>query len=212
MSYIEKIGNSISNKSKDIVQKAKDASEVSSLNSIIKNETQKIELNYKMMGKLYFEKYGSAPADDFASAVNAIRASMEKISQTQEMIKKIKVRRCCPTCMTPFKSGSAFCAKCGTKLVQEPCVVMCYSCGAQLMPGAQFCKNCGTRQMMADNFNQPYMQPVNAVPVNPVPVNAVPVAPEISEQPVTMKKVCPSCGAVSEDDLAAFCNDCGAKI
>lgn len=196
MSYFEKIGSSISNKSKDIVRKAKDASEVSSLNSIIKNENQKIELNYKMMGKLYFDKYGSAPADDFASAITAIKESMDKIAETQEMIKKIKGRRCCPACMTPFKTGSLFCAKCGTKLAQEQSEIVCFNCGNLLGANAQFCNKCGTMLSNQETDIQSSPQAVNA----------------ITTEVVSQKKKCPSCGAVSEDELAAFCNDCGTKI
>ncbi len=201
MSYFERIGSNISNKSKELVQKAKDASEVSSLNSIIRNETQKIELNYKMIGKLYFEKYGHAPADDFSDAVSSIRESMEKITQTQEMIKKIKIRRCCPNCMAPFKSGSLFCAKCGTKLAIEQKNTLCFKCGAPIYEGAQFCEVCGVKLSDCDKA------PEN-VPEQVIAIEEKPVQPEAKAE----KKVCPSCGAVSDDELAVFCNDCGTKI
>lgn len=206
MSYFEKIGNSISSKSKEIVQKAKDASEVSSLNSIIKTETQKIELNYKMMGKLYFEKYGSAPAEEFSEAVNAIKESTMKISQTQEMIKKIKTKRCCPNCMAPFKNGSQFCSKCGTKLVIEQempkTADVCPSCGAKAYEGALFCEVCGTKLDGTENTVKAEEPKALAVAEETVDVKS-------EEQE---NKICPSCGAVSEDKLALFCNDCGAKL
>ena len=90
MSVFSNIGKNISNKGKEISRKAKVMSETSSLNNIIKGEECKIDTQYKLMGKMYFEKYGSSPEQEFSPAIEAIKNSMEKINETKQEIIKIK--------------------------------------------------------------------------------------------------------------------------
>ncbi len=91
MSVFSNIGKNISNKGKEISRKAKVMSETSSLNNIIKGEECKIDTQYKLMGNMYFEKYGSSPEQEFSPAIEAIKNSMEKINETKQEIIKIKV-------------------------------------------------------------------------------------------------------------------------
>lgn len=241
MSYFEKIGNTISSKTRELSQKAKAFSETSSLNNIIKAEQQKIDINYKMMGKLYFEKYGNCPAEEFSESVNAVKASLKKISQTQEQIDKIRKRNCCPECGAPFKSDAVFCSKCGAKVKEEkpqPQAVKCPNCGNRLDEGALFCDSCGTKidaeiplpemPEEAGIVESVTVQPEEIQPVQeesetvePVTVQPVPEESEtvetVSTQPVqseeqSLVKKCPSCGEVSDDPQALFCNSCGAKL
>ena len=93
MSCFEKIGNTITNKSKELASKAKTVSETSSLNNIIRTEERKIDTHYKMMGKIYFEKFGNSPDEEFLSSVEAINMSMAKIEETKNEITKIKNRK-----------------------------------------------------------------------------------------------------------------------
>lgn len=226
MSYFEKIGNTISSKTRELSQKAKAFSETSSLNNIIKAEQQKIDINYKMMGKLYFEKYGNCPAEEFSESVNAVKASLKKISQTQEQIDKIRKRNCCPECGAPFKSDAVFCSKCGAKVKEEkpqPQAVKCPNCGNRLDEGALFCDSCGTK--IDAEIPLPEMPEeagiVESVTVQPEEIQPVQEESEtveiVSTQPVqseeqSLVKKCPSCGEVSDDPQALFCNSCGAKL
>lgn len=147
MSYFEKIGNTISAKSKEIAKKAKDASETNSLNNVIRAEQNKIDTNYKMIGKLYFEKYGDSLSEEFSAPVDAVKASQKKIAETRDQIIKIKSRNCCPNCNTSFKTGSVFCSKCGTKVKEDKPVFeenKCVNCGNTLNQDDVFCDVCGT--------------------------------------------------------------------
>ena len=153
MSVFSNIGKNISNKGKEISRKAKVMSETSSLNNIIKGEECKIDTQYKLMGKMYFEKYGSSPEQEFSPAIEAIKNSMEKINETKQEIIKIKSQFCCPECGTPFKNDAVFCSKCGTKLpekakpqsVVSPQSKKCSNCGNVLDAEAIFCNVCGTK-------------------------------------------------------------------
>lgn len=153
MSVFSNIGKNISNKGKEISRKAKIMSETSSLNNIIKGEECKIDTQYKLMGKMYFDKYSSSPEQEFVPAIEAIKNSMEKINETKQEIIKIRSQFCCPECGTAFKNDAVFCSKCGAKLPEKqksqpavsPQPKKCSNCGNLMDPEAIFCNVCGTK-------------------------------------------------------------------
>ena len=172
MSVFKNIGKSISNKSREISQKAKIMSETSSLNNIIKGEECKIDSQYKLIGKMYFEKYGESPSEEFQPAIDAIKKSIEKIGETKEEIIKIKSRFCCPSCGTPFKNDAVFCSKCGTRLPEKPKAKqpiqpkqkLCANCGNILEEGAVFCNICGTKLVEINNNTEAVNEALQSVP------------------------------------------------
>ncbi len=153
MSVVSDFGKKVSGKAKEISQKAKIMSETNSLNNIVKGEECKIDFQYKTIGKLYVEKFGENPDADFAEAIEAIKASKEKIEQTKQEIAKIRSRYNCPACGEPFKNGAVFCSKCGEKLpeiVEEVPAIpdnaqKCCKCGNILKKEALFCNVCGNK-------------------------------------------------------------------
>lgn len=153
MSVVSNFGKKVSGKAKEFSQKAKIMSETNSLNNIIKGENCKIDFQYKTIGKLYVEKFGSNPDPDFLEAIEIINASKEKIEQTNQEIIKIKSRFNCPACGEPFKNGALFCSKCGEKLpeIKEEAPAVpdnaqkCAKCGNVLKKDALFCNVCGNK-------------------------------------------------------------------
>ena len=57
----------------------------------------------------------------------------------------------CPSCNAIVEKGQKFCTSCGSKLPENPKVVVedsenvkkCSNCGAELKQGAKFCTECG---------------------------------------------------------------------
>ncbi|MGN1481061.1 zinc ribbon domain-containing protein [Porcipelethomonas sp.] len=203
MSVFKNIGKSISNKSKEISQKAKIMSETSSLNNIIKGEECKIDSQYKLIGKMYFENYGENPSEEFKPAIDAIKSSIVKIGETKEEIIKIKSRFCCPSCGTPFKNDAIFCSKCGTRLPEKPKgkqpaeskQTICSNCGNILEEGAMFCNICGTKfeekTDCQDTVNEITVQPDVKETVENIPAPAVAEEKEeekavVTEEPVNI--------------------------
>lgn len=181
MSVFSNIGKSISNKGKEISKKAKVMSETSSLNNIIKGEECKIDTQYKMIGKMYFEKYSSSPEQEFEPAIEAIKNSMEKITETKQEIIKIRSQFCCPQCGAAFKNDALFCSKCGAKLPEKPKpqpsvpqqTKKCANCGNILESDALFCNVCGTK------FEDTYTETPAALPDE----NGVQSSPEENTAP-----------------------------
>ena len=159
MSIVSDFGKKVSNKTKEISQKAKIISETNSLNNIIKGEQSRINVQYQAIGKLYFEKYGDNPDADFAEAISTIKASMEKIEETKKEVAKIRSRFNCPECGQAFKNDALFCSKCGAKLPEKEQpekplpkdAQKCDKCGNILPKDALFCNECGNSLASQEN-------------------------------------------------------------
>ncbi len=234
MAFFKDLGHKISSKSKEISQKARVMSEMSSLNNIIRNEESRIDFQYREIGRKYFEKHGDDPDEEFKEAFDQILESREKIEQTQEEITKLKSRFNCPNCGAPFKHDSLFCSKCGAKLPEREeenansgipeGAQKCPKCNNILKGDALFCNECGTKLEPQENndVEDKTEEELLSAPVYPskeekteAPADAAKTESETAdeteaEEELVFTKKCPHCGNdMCEDDM--FCNECGQK-
>lgn len=135
------LGESISSKSKTVVQKAKDATEVAGLNAQISAKESALSGLYEQLGRAYYGAQGAA-TEEMAGLVARIADTLAEQEALREQIKKVRGVTCCAGCGAELTAGTAFCPNCGTK-VPEPPVRLCFSCGHELPEEAVFCPNCG---------------------------------------------------------------------
>lgn len=156
MAFWDKVGGSISNTGKNVAAKAKEVAAVSSLHGQINSQEEVLDKIFLEIGKQYFESNKENPADEYIEKFEEINAAYAKIAELNEEIRKVKGIALCPCCNAEITRGSAFCPKCGGKMVtevteheDEPVVVaeqsVCSNCGATLEEGAMFCAECGTK-------------------------------------------------------------------
>lgn len=150
MAFFDKLGETLSNKSKEVAQKAKDFSEINSLNGQISSQEELIKNTYLQIGKAYFESHKNEATDPFSQQIAVILGAEQKIAELRESIRLIKGIAICEKCGAEVPAGSAFCASCGAKIEsavlqpQQPQAAnICSNCGAVLAEGAQFCVSCG---------------------------------------------------------------------
>jgi ribosomal protein L40E len=149
MAFFDKLGETLSNKSKEVAQKAKDFSEINSLNGQISSQEELIKNTYFQIGKAYYERHKNEEGDPFAQQLKVVSGAEQKIAELRESIRLIKGVAVCEKCGAEVPAGSAFCASCGAKIEsdvkpQEPQNAnTCPNCGAALAEGAQFCVSCG---------------------------------------------------------------------
>lgn len=140
----ESVGKTINDASQSVVNKSKEISDISRLNSLISEEQRKIEGLYSLIGKKYFEVHPDSTEEGFSEMVSTIKASLAQLETYRENLQVLKGVRVCPHCGVEIALNAMFCSSCGNKL--EPIVVqnssVCSNCGAQLAPGAKFCGNC----------------------------------------------------------------------
>lgn len=106
----------LSTKSKDLSQKAKDATAQTKIKNLLKSEQEKINSLYEALGKLYYENETEQLKEPYADIVKTIRISMEKIEEYQSKIEEIKSKYICPTCGASVTATTQFCKNCGTKI------------------------------------------------------------------------------------------------
>lgn len=119
MDFFEKLGETISTKSKDVAKKAKEVAEVVSLNAKISTQEDIIKKTYAQIGQKYYEKYKEDSFNEFGAEFDIINHAMEEIQHLQDEIQTIKNTKICPKCKEEVPTDSAFCSKCGAQFEVE---------------------------------------------------------------------------------------------
>lgn len=90
MDFFDKLGETISTKGREVTDKAKDMAEVASLKGQIHNCEEIIKKRYIELGRIYYEKHGSTPEEEYADACRDIENAQNSIVDIESRIKEIK--------------------------------------------------------------------------------------------------------------------------
>lgn len=121
MDFFSKLGDKISNTSKDVAKKAKDVAEIANLNSQITTKETTIKSTYVEIGKYVYENLKEDAPAEIAEKFAAIDALMAEIAEMKKNIQALKGVMVCPNCGKDVETGAAFCPGCGNKM-PEPVV------------------------------------------------------------------------------------------
>lgn len=119
MEFFEKLGNTITNTSKDVAKKTKDLTEVAKLNSQISKEESTIEQKYREIGKAFYEKYGNTEDSELKELCTDVKNGYEKIEELKKQLNSLKGLTICPRCGKENESTASFCSSCGEVLKQK---------------------------------------------------------------------------------------------
>lgn len=195
MAFLDNLGKRASETTAKAMQKAKEMSDISKLNSMISDEETKINNVYYQIGKLYATMHINDYEEEFCGMIATLGEADAKIRNYRQQIQDIKGVVRCLQCGAEVQLGVAFCSSCGAPMpkvhpVNTDDLVRCEGCGAMIKKGVRFCTSCG----------KPMVQMT---------------VPEQTSVPVTenevQNRVCPNCGAKIEADVA-FCTECGTKL
>lgn len=89
-SFVNKIGETLSAKGKEISGKAKDVAEIANLKGQIRSCEETMKKNYIEIGKRYYELHASNPEEGYASQCAAINNAQDNIAELEQKIKEIK--------------------------------------------------------------------------------------------------------------------------
>lgn len=90
MDFIEKLGDTISAKGKEVADKAKDQAEILSLRGQISTCEEVIKKNYLEIGRLFYEQYGDDADAPFEKQRNAIKNARIGVKELQAKINQMK--------------------------------------------------------------------------------------------------------------------------
>ncbi len=121
MDFFNKVGSTISNKSKDVTKKAKEIAEIAKLTGRIAEKEESIKGAYIELGKYVYESQKEDAPEEVAEKFAVIDAAVEEIEGLKREVRKLKGRQECPDCGKEVSYSAAFCSYCGAKLPEpEP--------------------------------------------------------------------------------------------
>ena len=133
MAFFDKLGETISTKSKDVAKKAKDLTEIARLGGQVSSKENALEELYCAIGKLYYGQNKDTVNSPFAEQLAAVTAAKEEIDalrKTSACGTKIEpVETELPLDKPPVQPGSV-CPACGKEVTPEN--IFCDGCGAKL--------------------------------------------------------------------------------
>lgn len=90
MEFFDKIGETITTKGREVSDKAKDIAEVANLKGQIHTCEELIKKRYTEIGKIYYEKHGSTPEEEYIDACKDIENAQNTVVDLQARIREIK--------------------------------------------------------------------------------------------------------------------------
>ena len=90
MEIFDKIGDTITTKGKEVADKAKDMVEVVNLKGQIHSCEEIIKKRYIEIGKIYYEKHGSTPEEEYIDACKDIENAQNTVVDLEARIKELK--------------------------------------------------------------------------------------------------------------------------
>lgn len=198
MAFFNEIGKRVSEAGQKTIQKTKELSDTTRLNSMISDEEKRINNNYFQIGKLYVSLHQDDYEENFLGIISEINESKVKISEYRRQIQDIKGVQRCDKCGAEVSGDAVFCSSCGAvmpkiQVYNTEDFMKCKNCGAAVKKGMRFCTACG----------------------KPMESNSIvtAIAEFTNEAAATEKqeKTCPNCGSELEKD-AAFCTECGTRL
>lgn len=90
MDILDKIGETITAKGREVTDKAKDIAEVTNLKGQIHTCEDIIRKRYIEIGKIYYEKHGSMPEEEYEDACRDIENAQNTVVDLEARIREIK--------------------------------------------------------------------------------------------------------------------------
>ncbi len=131
------VGNSISQKTKDISESTKIGIELS------RNRDRRAEEILKL-GEAVYADHQKGVTGDYSEILAELDRIEEVISKLQDNRAVIKGSIICDKCGAEVPQGTAFCSACGNK-IRTPEFVKCPACGVELPGETKFCVKCGAK-------------------------------------------------------------------
>ncbi len=119
MGVFDKVGDTLSSVSKDVVNKAKTGSDVNKIKQQIVYEEERITDFYTQLGKIYYTDKSANPTEQYAKMCSEIESRTARVERLKMQINNLKGIKICKNCGSVVANNFTFCGICGTKLPEE---------------------------------------------------------------------------------------------
>ncbi len=90
MDFLDKIGETLSTKGREVSDRAKDMAEIVNLKGQIHTCEELIRKRYAEIGRIYYERHGSTPEEDYIDACRDIENAQNAIVDLEARMKELK--------------------------------------------------------------------------------------------------------------------------
>lgn len=119
MAFWENFGETISAKSKEVADKAKNFTDIASLKGQIVSQENVILRYYKEIGREYYAAHKNDETFEFQTQMDAIKNAEGIIADLKKKIADLNGTKRCASCDSEVPVESAFCPKCGAKMEDD---------------------------------------------------------------------------------------------
>lgn len=119
MAFWENFGETITAKSKEMADKAKNFTDIASLKGQIVAQENAILRYYKEIGREYYSAHKDDEAAECQTQFESIKKAEGIIEELQKKIAELSGTKHCKACDSDVPEDSAFCPKCGAKLEDD---------------------------------------------------------------------------------------------
>lgn len=148
MSIWDEIGKKATNATAKAVQKTKNISDLTRLNSTLTDYEKRLSNSYYHIGKLYVSLHKDDYEAPFTDMMADLQETMQLMDNIEEQIHEAKGIQICEHCGAEVQKNSAFCSVCGKPMpVGEHKIagkIKCTKCGNYVDETMKFCTACGT--------------------------------------------------------------------
>lgn len=116
MAFWENLGETITAKSKEVADKAKNFTDIASLKGQIVTQENAILRYYREIGRAYYAAHKNDDTAECQEQFESIKKAEAIIEELQKKIAEISGTKHCASCNSDVPDDSAFCPKCGAKL------------------------------------------------------------------------------------------------
>ena len=119
MAFWENFGETITAKSKEMADKAKNFTDIASLKGQIVSQENVILRQYIEIGREYYAAHKDDAEADFPQQMEAIKKAENIIEELKKKISDLSGTKHCAACDSEVPDNSAFCPKCVAKLEND---------------------------------------------------------------------------------------------
>lgn len=126
--FLKNLKQALSETAEVVTKKTEDVVEVQKLRSKIYNAKKNVEVDYKKLGTIIYQRYlsGESMDEELVNICESIHDLLEQAEKYKDELAEKKGLNICDVCDASNPKDAVFCMKCGSKLpVKEACTETC---------------------------------------------------------------------------------------